>query len=333
MSKWGGGVICTDSRIAEENAVNTKHTANTAQNSFVRSEFTVPLGGTVRSGFTLVELLVVIAIIGILIALLLPAVQAAREAARRMQCTNNLKQLALAEHNLHDTYQKFSPASRPQNLNNRFWAGFVTPILPYFEQTALYERVRAACEVGHETWKPANFTYNGAAMESPWKENLSPVVCPSSEGRGFNGLGKISYRCNAGDLWVNWDSFHTLRGPFGPGDRIECSFSSLSDGSSNVIMISEAEIGSDVRGVRIKGNVAINVPYGGPQNCKATAKSDGEFDTAKAGTENYPDRTFGARWGGSSQAYSQFFTVLPPNSPSCTTGANVENSGLIASAS
>jgi prepilin-type processing-associated H-X9-DG protein len=257
-----------------------------------------------------------------------------------MPCTNNLKQLALAEHNLHDAYKKFSAASRPQNLNNQVWAGFILPILPYFEQTALYERVKMACEVGHQSWQTGNFNYpatNGSAMESPWKETIGAVICPSSEGRGYTGLGKVSYRCNAGDVWVNWDSFHTLRGPFGPGDRIECSFSSLSDGSSNVIMLSEAEIGSDVKGVRIKGNVAINVPYGidgqGPQNCKAVARTDGEFDTAKAGTENTLDRTFGARWGGSSQAYTQFFTVLPPNSPSCTTGTNVENNGLIASAS
>ena len=88
-----------------------------------------------RRGFTLVELLVVIAIIGILVALLLPAVQAAREAARRMSCSNNLKQLALAMHNYHDVHKTFPLGSYnlreawPSNGSN--WRSL---ILPYIEQ-------------------------------------------------------------------------------------------------------------------------------------------------------------------------------------------------------
>jgi prepilin-type N-terminal cleavage/methylation domain-containing protein len=88
-----------------------------------------------RSAFTLVELLVVIAIIGILIALLLPAVQAAREAARRSQCANNLKQIGLGMQNYHDVHKKFPP-SRIARGTHVTWAVLV---LPFIEQDALYE--------------------------------------------------------------------------------------------------------------------------------------------------------------------------------------------------
>ncbi len=102
-----------------------------------------------RPGFTLVELLVVIAIIGILVALLLPAIQAAREAARRTRCSNNLKQLGLALHNYHDTHGRFPPATMitqttPACTNmglgtyQRFGWGVL--ILPHIEQAATYDR-------------------------------------------------------------------------------------------------------------------------------------------------------------------------------------------------
>ena len=96
-----------------------------------------------RPGFTLVELLVVIAIIGVLVALLLPAVQSAREASRRMKCTNHLKQFGIALHNYADTFKVFP------NRRGGFGgvqANRISPfvqLLPYLEQTAMHQQIQA----------------------------------------------------------------------------------------------------------------------------------------------------------------------------------------------
>ncbi len=139
-----------------------------------------------RSGFTLVELLVVIAIIGILIALLLPAVQAAREAARRSQCTNNLKQLALGVHNYADANGCFpsgfiSNLPPPGNTELSLWT-WGALVLPYVEQKALQD----ALQVGKLTLAQAVATPTGlAAAQTP----LATFACPSDVGPPLNDFG------------------------------------------------------------------------------------------------------------------------------------------------
>ena len=136
---------------------------------------------TKTKGFTLVELLVVIAIIGILIALLLPAVQAAREAARRMQCTNNLKQIGIGIHMYHDTHQFLPPAAwhhltsstySGQIGNGLCWRVF---ILPYIEQAALYDTLDFGAGDFNKTAKGVA-KYNLVQIVG---KNVPCYVCPS----------------------------------------------------------------------------------------------------------------------------------------------------------
>jgi len=199
------------------------------------------------AAFTLVELLVVIAIIGVLVALLLPAVQAAREAARRTQCTNNLKQLGLALQNYHDTNRNF-PAGYyqiPTGIANE--STWVTHILPYFEQQNLYDNIL--------TWDRFGSAPQNPGVTVVLRTFLDGMLCPS-DGEvelALNYWARGNYVGNNGVGPMFTEGQNSVsRGPVGVfGQNISRNMSDITDGTTNTIMVSELlkSPGNDFRGV------------------------------------------------------------------------------------
>ena len=150
----------------------------------------VVAGARARHAFTLVELLVVIAIIGVLVALLLPAVQAAREAARRMSCSNNLKQLGIAAHNFHDVYNRFPPGfagPKPHagyngttNGNTNTWMGTIAYLTPYIEQKNSSDLIQVTFDV-KQLIGPA-WSNNSSTLAAS-HTRIKSMICPSTEPR------------------------------------------------------------------------------------------------------------------------------------------------------
>jgi prepilin-type N-terminal cleavage/methylation domain-containing protein/prepilin-type processing-associated H-X9-DG protein len=144
-----------------------------------------------RRAFTLVELLVVIAIIGILVALLLPAVQAAREAGRRTQCLNNLKQIGIALHNYHDV-RKLLPPGGEQSPAGGYGHSWYILVLPYYEQGSLYNQfdIKGTINGPHTGLVYAGTNqYNGTLMAG---KAISILYCPSSPLKQFALEGSIA---------------------------------------------------------------------------------------------------------------------------------------------
>lgn len=221
-----------------------------------------------RLGFTLVELLVVIAIIGVLVALLLPAVQAAREAARRSSCSNNLKQIGIALHNYHDVHGVFPPAligtgrwndatNNKAILNTTGW----TLMLPQLEQTAAHAQYNF--NVCSSMSSPYSLPVIGTDVTNAPVTSLRYKIleCPSSPSAGENvnsGAGnpadfysrnnakRTNYLFNTGSMTDYSARFHQYnsdirQGAFGNDGA--ANMAALTDGTSNTIAVGEASGG------------------------------------------------------------------------------------------
>jgi type II secretory pathway pseudopilin PulG len=186
-----------------------------------------------------VELLVVIAIIGILVALLLPAVQAAREASRRTQCANNLKQWSVAMHNFHDTYKRFPIGAR--NNPRQTWVMYIWPLL---EQTTL----AGENDLNQHFYLPPGTI--GGTMKGLCGQRVAAYYCPSDRGSDLDSPSAYYQRCR-GNYVVNWgavkyDTAPPARGraPFGHlnGNRStpeEITMAHIVDGTSRTLLMAE----------------------------------------------------------------------------------------------
>lgn len=232
-----------------------------------------------RRGFTLVELLVVIAIIGILIALLLPAVQAAREAARRSQCTNNLKQMGIALQNYHDIHKVFPPAKVGSGKQNGGWSpnfvvtnvtGFLL-LLPQLEQQTLYQKYDfnyPSCLTNGYGKMFSNGTASSTnTVNQPIVSTPLPVYTCASDNNpaalrmnpnpnlgnvtgdyDYNNAAQSNYLFATGaytDGNASWDSYTTSVNDLGAfGADGAAKLSDVKDGSSNTIAIGESRQGN-----------------------------------------------------------------------------------------
>jgi type II secretory pathway pseudopilin PulG len=299
---------------------------------------------------TLVELLVVIAIIGMLIALLLPAVQAAREAARRMSCTNKIKQLSLAVHNFHDARQRF-PASAWDEIwrrNNLSRAGWLVLVFPYIEQQALYEEIL-------NTKPPGGVTYVTETTEA--NVSIAALLCPSDpKGSDYSPTATFTPTGTAGSITpIFWSNYRASHADLPGGDtltsgdnqavspgvsqsrpRAWCQFGFITvnldyitDGTSNSVLLGEGLIHDENNPTDYRKNLASGVEclyYHPPQNVLNLKGPGRQFANpaltiVKPNTsdrQNSPTRplNLGKTAIGNYPCSAYFHTLLPPNSPS-----------------
>jgi prepilin-type processing-associated H-X9-DG protein len=270
----------------------------------------------------LIELLVVITIIGILIALLLPAVQAAREAARRMQCSNNLKQVGIALHNYHSQWSRFPFRQGGMSGNSCRISGWVC-LLPFLENVDLFNTIYSKTTYNGRAY-PVGGTCPWDNTYVPWMTRLSALACPSDAGNikiPSNACicASSNYRLCMGDSVVDYDD--DVRGIFGYMKTF--SFADIRDGSSNTLAVSERMVCTDLRSVR--ENVAYDQTPTNPISCQSVNASGRYASSVSFWGIPY----LGRRWGDGNPLYNGFMTILPPNAPACQGSGGEDSAALI----
>ncbi|MCA9124966.1 MAG: DUF1559 domain-containing protein [Planctomycetales bacterium] len=258
-----------------------------------------------QPAFTLVELLVVIAIIGILVALLLPAVQAAREAARRSECSNNMKQIALGMHNYHDTYRCFPFGSSSGNIS------YLARMLPYIEQNAVYDRINFSVSY--------NDALNLPVLNTPVKEFLCPSdsdKLPANLGARNNYYGNSGFNILHGSPSTNPSdpnfNIPPCNGVFVP--NLVIKFADIRDGTSNTACISEKIKGDGSNGAStpesdtFRPGTYPTTPDEAYDQCRAV----NVLDLSQQGYSNV-----GAPWLRAYHSTTRYYHVSPPNGRSC----------------